>query len=256
MTADVPLMTAKDLVAHAIGELFDQRDSSAIDRYWSPHYVEHSTVGAGGLEGLKAVVGNLPDGFRHVRARVLGDGDLVLAHGVYQGLGPVPVVAFDLWRVAEGKIVEHWDAHQPWVDDTVSGHSMVGGPTAVGSPERTDSSRALVQQFVELIMMGGDRSQIGRFFADGHLIQHNPLIADGVIGLGTAIQTGVWEAVVQRTHRVLGDGEFVFTQGEGTLCGRPTAFYDLFRVQDDRLAEHWDVVFTKPELLPHDNGLF
>lgn len=35
-----------------------------------------------------------------------------------------------------------------------------------------------------------------------------------------------------------------------------TAFYDLFRVENDKLAEHWDIVFAKPDALPHGNGLF
>ena len=109
----------------------------------------------------------------------------------------------------------------------MSGHSITDGPTEVTEPEKTASSRALVQEFVELIMMGGDRSQIRRFFDGDHFVQHNPQIADGVSGLGEAIQTGVWAAVVERTHRVLADGEFVFTQGEGTLQDRPTVFYDL-----------------------------
>ena len=65
-------------------------------------------------------------------------------------------------------------------------------------------------------------------------------------GLGHAIQAGVWAAVVERVHHIVADGEFVFTQGEGILHGVPTAFYDLFRAENDKLAEHWDVVFAEP----------
>jgi predicted SnoaL-like aldol condensation-catalyzing enzyme len=256
MTSQLPLTTEKELIVRALEELFDRRDMSAIDRYFSSAYVEHSAIGGDGQDGLREVVRNLPDGFRHTRVRVLADKDLVVAHGVYHGFGPVPIVAFDLWRVADEQIVEHWDAHQAWVQETVSGHSMIDGPAEVTAPDQTDSSRALVQDFVEKIMMGADRSQIGRFSADDQFVQHNPQIADGVSGLGAAIQTGVWAAVVERAHRTLAEGEFVFTQGEGTLHGKPTAFYDLFRVEDDKLVEHWDVVFTQPEALRHGNGLF
>jgi predicted SnoaL-like aldol condensation-catalyzing enzyme len=255
MTADSPTATAKMVVLNAIDRLFGRRDVSAVDRYWSSRYVEHSIVGGEGLDGLRETVAALPDGFRHERLRLLADGDLVVAHGVYHGLGPTPIAAFDLWRVADGQIAEHWDARQPSEMNTVSGHSMVDGPTEVTEPDKTASSRALVQEFVELIMMGGDRSQIGRFFDGNHFIQHNPQIADGVSGLGEAIQTGVWAAVVERAHRILADGEFGFTQGEGTLQNRPTLFYDLFRVQHGKLAEHWDVVFAKPQALRHHNGI-
>jgi predicted SnoaL-like aldol condensation-catalyzing enzyme len=255
LTADSPPTTPKNLVLSAISELFDQRDPSAIDRYWSAGYVEHSIAGSPGLEGLRELADGLPEGFRHERLRMLSDGGLIVAHGIYHGLGPTAMVAFDLWRVDDGKIAEHWDAHQPWVAKTVSGHTMVDGPTEVTKPEQTALSRSLVQGFVDLIMMGRDRSQIARFFDDDRFIQHNPLIADGVSGLGQAIQTGVWAAIIERAHRILAEGEFVFTQGEGTLHGSPAIFYDLFRVQDGKLAEHWDVVFAGPSALSHGNGL-
>jgi predicted SnoaL-like aldol condensation-catalyzing enzyme len=250
------MMTAKELVLQATAELFDKRDASAVDRYWADSYIEHSTQGGPAREALRAIVVGLPDGSAHEKIRVLSEGDLVVAHGLYHGLGPHPIVGCDVWRVADGKIVEHWDAHQPAADRNSSGHSMLDGPSEVREPGKTAASRKLVGDFVELIMMGGDRSQLPRFFDGDSFIQHNPLIADGVSGLGGAIQSGVWGAVVERCHRIIADGEFVFTQGEGTLGGVPTAFYDIFRVENGKLAEHWDVVFAKPARLPHDNGLF
>jgi predicted SnoaL-like aldol condensation-catalyzing enzyme len=197
-----------------------------------------------------------PTGFITSTFDHLGKGDLVVIHGLYHGLGPEPLVGCDLWRVAHGRIVEHWDAYHPWVQQNPSGHTMVDGPTRVTEPEMTAVNKQTVKAFVELIMMGGDRSQLPRFFAEDHFIQHNPVIADGVSGLGQAIQSGVWAALVTHCHRLVADGEFVFTQSEGILQGSPAAFYDLFRVEKGKLAEHWDIVFLRPDTLPHPNGLF
>jgi hypothetical protein len=69
---------------------------------------------------------------------------------------------------------------------------MTDGPIAVADRERTAENKQPVTDFVALIMMGADRSQLPRFFAGDHFLQHNPVIADGVSGLGNAIQTGVW----------------------------------------------------------------
>lgn len=220
-------MTAKNLVLYATAELFGNRDLSAIGRHWAAGYIEHSTLAGPGLDGLREAAGSLPAGFRHKELRVLSEDELVVVHGLYHGLGPVPVVGCDLWRVADDKIVEHWDARQPWVEQSVSGHTMTDGPVMVTEPHRTAASKKLVEQFVELIMMGGDRTQLTRFFDGDRFIQHNPQIADGVSGLGSAIQAGVWAAAVERVHQIVADGEFVFTQGEGILHGIPTAFYDL-----------------------------
>jgi predicted SnoaL-like aldol condensation-catalyzing enzyme len=249
-------MKPADLIVQATEELFHQRDLSAVERYWSPNYLEHSVAGRPGLDGLREAASTLPAGFHHEKVRVLSDGDLVVAHGVYHGFGPDPDAACDLWRVEGDTIIEHWDGRQPWVAKNPSGRSMTDGATVVTNKAGTEANKKVVQRFVELIMMGGDRSQLPTFFDGDRFIQHNPVIADGVSGLGQAIEDGVWAAVVQRCHRVVADGNFVFTQGEGTLHDQPSAFYDLFRVDDGRLAEHWDVVFTQPATLRHTNGLF
>jgi len=48
----------------------------------------------------------------------------------------------------------------------------------------------------------------------------------------------------ERIHRVLGEGNFVLVASEGSLGGKPTSFYDLFRVENGKIAEHWDTIET------------
>ncbi len=59
-------------------------------------------------------------------------------------------------------------------------------------------------------------------------------------------------------HRVIGEGNFVLAMSEGELAGEPTAFYDLFRVEDGKVVEHWDVIQTIPpqEEWQNENGKF
>jgi predicted SnoaL-like aldol condensation-catalyzing enzyme len=52
------------------------------------------------------------------------------------------------------------------------------------------------------------------------------------------------------------EGNFVVTASEGTLGGEPTAFFDLFRVEDGWIVEHWDVISTIPSEMAHENGKF
>ena len=47
-------------------------------------------------------------------------------------------------------------------------------------------------------------------------------------------------------HQVLGDGNFVLVTSEETFAGAATAFYDLFRVENGKIAEHWDTIETIP----------
>ena len=49
-----------------------------------------------------------------------------------------------------------------------------------------------------------------------------------------------------RIHTVLGEGNFVLAVSEGAFGGKPTSFYVLFRVENGKIAEHWDTIETVP----------
>jgi predicted SnoaL-like aldol condensation-catalyzing enzyme len=58
-------------------------------------------------------------------------------------------------------------------------------------------------------------------------------------------------------HKVIGEGNFVLTISEGTWNGTSNAFYDLFRMENGKAVEHWDVIQPVPtEGLANDNGMF
>lgn len=87
----------------------------------------------------------------------------------------------------------------------------------------------------------GDTTKVKELLADGY-IQHNISIADGLSGLGS----------------VLADGDYVLAISEGTFGGVATSFYDLFRVENGKIAEHWDVMETIAEetTWQNQNGKF
>ena len=59
-------------------------------------------------------------------------------------------------------------------------------------------------------------------------------------------------------HMLLDVGNFVLTVSEGTFAAKHSAFYDLFRVQNGKIAEHWDTVETIPPQVEwkNTNGKF
>ncbi|MFJ9470826.1 nuclear transport factor 2 family protein [Streptomyces caniferus] len=251
-------MKNKDLVLEAVGELFGDKDPTAVDRWVSPAFQQHSALAADGPEGLRALVSALSADFRYEGARVIADGDLVALHGIYHGLGPVPLVAVDLFRVADGRLVEHWDALAPVVEETVSGRSQVDGPSRVGDLGRTEANRELVAAYAERVLKGADYSASAHYTSAETYLQHNPEAGDGLDGFGAAAAKWAAEgkSVVYRTiHRVMAEGDFALVQADGEFGG-PVAYYDLFRLADGKIVEHWDVIQAVPAELPHANGLF
>ncbi|MEU9015588.1 nuclear transport factor 2 family protein [Streptomyces sp. NPDC048479] len=251
-------MNNKDLVLKAVRELFGDKDPSAVDRWVSPSYTQHSALVADGPEALRELVSSLSADFRYDGARVIADGDLVALHGIYYGFGPVPLVAFDIYRVENGRLAEHWDALVPVVENTVSGRSQTDGPAQAGDMERTEANRKLVTEYAEKVLKGADYSVVADYTSTETYLQHNPEAGDGLEGFGVAAAT--WAAqgknvVYTKIHKVIAEGDFALVQAEGEF-GVPVAYYDLFRLADGKIVEHWDAIPAIPAELPHDNGLF
>jgi predicted SnoaL-like aldol condensation-catalyzing enzyme len=211
-------------------------------------YIQHNLAVADGLAGFGAALAQLPSGSARVNtARVLEDGDFVVAHTDYNFFGPK--IGFDIFRFEGGKIVEHWDNLQETAGPNPSGRTMIDGPTEPADLGRTEANKALVRTFVDDILVNGRMEKLAGYFNGDSYIQHNPQIADGLSGLGAALQAMAAAGVAMkydRIHRVLGKGNFVLVASEGSFGGKPTAFYDLFRVEGGKIAEHWDTIETIP----------
>jgi predicted SnoaL-like aldol condensation-catalyzing enzyme len=79
-----------------------------------------------GLEGLRTVAPRL-EGFSWTPARIAAQGDLVMTHSRVLGWAPEPAIIVDIFRLENGRIVEHWDVVQSEVPsaESVNGHPMV-----------------------------------------------------------------------------------------------------------------------------------
>jgi predicted SnoaL-like aldol condensation-catalyzing enzyme len=234
----------KQLVVQATTEIFGELRSDAIDSYFSLEYVDHSGHRTAGLDALRSRLAALPVGVRYEPARVLADGDVVVLHGVYFGVDPDPLVAFDIFRIADDLIVEHWNAVTALVQRTASGRSQVDGPTEPDGGADTEANRHLVSEFAEQVLVGADFSLLTDFIATDTYLQHNPEAADGLDGFGAAV--AMWEGLGKRPDYrnvdcVVADGDFVFVRSEGEF-GVASTFNDLWRVRQGRIVEHWDVV--------------
>jgi predicted SnoaL-like aldol condensation-catalyzing enzyme len=103
----------KALALEAFDALFNRRDYAAAERYWSPHYIQHSAHIAPGRECLFELIKNLPSTLKYEPGLVVAEGDYVFLHGRFSGFGaPANWVVVDILRIENGTIAEHWDVIQ------------------------------------------------------------------------------------------------------------------------------------------------
>lgn len=119
-------MTNTDIVLTAMHELFELKDVTALDRYWAEPYTQHNPRVDNGLDGLRKFVPTLGE-VSWKPARTVEQGDLVITHSRVLGMYPQPMVIVDIYRLENGRIVEHWDVLQPDIpaSETVSGNPMI-----------------------------------------------------------------------------------------------------------------------------------
>jgi predicted SnoaL-like aldol condensation-catalyzing enzyme len=104
------------LVATMYERVLKPLDSSRVDEFFCADYVQHSPLAATGAQGLKDFLdwarARSPAAEHRVK-RIFVDGDYVIAHvHVIIRPGEPGNAVVDIFRVAQGRIAEHWDVAQ------------------------------------------------------------------------------------------------------------------------------------------------
>lgn len=223
-------------------------------------YIQHNLGVADGLAGFGALLQTLPPNSAKVNTvRSFQDGDFVFTHTDYNFFGPK--IGFDIFRFEDGKIAEHWDNLQETAKPNPSGHTMIDGTTEIKDLDKTAANKTLVRSFVDDILVNGKMEKLSGYFDGDNYIQHNPNIPDQLSGLGKALGEWAKQGITMKydtIHKVLGEGNFVLVVSEGHLAGKHNSFYDLFRVENGKIAEHWDVIepIAAKENWKNNNGKF
>ncbi len=246
--------------ASALIRSLETGDQSTIGYINPTKYIQHNLMVADGLEGFGEVLHHAPEGgFKANVVRSFQDGNYAFTHTVYDFFGPK--IGFDIFRFEDGKIVEHWDNLAEITPANPSNHSQVDGSTDLKDLDKTEDNKALIKDFISTILVKGEFGKMGNYFDGDNYIQHNSMVGDGLSGLTKALEemakNGI-TMVYEKNHIVLGEGNFVLAVSEGQFAGKHSSFYDLFRVENGKIAEHWDVI--EPILLAsehkNNNGKF
>ncbi|WP_290705749.1 hypothetical protein [Amphritea sp.] len=245
---------------HALLKGIESGDPASVAVVNEAKYIQHNPGTHEGSEGLAALFKRISKTSPRVNiVRIFEDGDYIFGHTEYDFVNSN--IGFEIFRFEEGQAVEHWDNIQRRQGPNLSGRSMVDGHTEITDLHLTETNRAKVQSFVENILIKRQLEKLDDYLDNGQLTQHSPHIADGAEALCSALNSKSeqgYSLAYDRVHRVLAEGNFILSVSEGTKESVHTSFYDLFRVADGKITEHWDTTET---VLPrnewkNNNGKF
>ena len=241
----------------ALLKAIETGDEVAVSVVNPDKYIQHNPQTQEGGEGLAALFKRLSKTSPRVNiVRVFSDGDYVFAHTEYEF--STSRIGFEVFRFEGDYAVEHWDNIQSRKGPNSSGHTMVDGSVNVVDLDKTESNRQLIQQFIQEVLIEQQLDKLEHYINTDGYIEHNPRLADGVDVLRAGLSDKNNLLQYLKNHRLLAEGCFVLSVSEGSLCGKTTSFYDLFRVVDGRIVEHWDTTEMVPPQSEwkNDNGKF
>ncbi|WTN37246.1 nuclear transport factor 2 family protein [Streptomyces canus] len=258
----------KQIAVQTVTIAFDGGDTTVVDRYVRPDYIQHNPLAPDGPEAMKAFGAAMRQQFpdaKYDMLRVLSEGDLVLLHS--RGVlvpGTPGMAVFDIFRFQDGKIAEHWGILQEVPATTANGNDMFStlSRPQTDAPEQrwfTAYNKKLVTAFVDQLMVRKDLAAFDTYVAPEYH-QHNPNIPDGVAGAkaGLGAYLEQFPQLSVEPKRVIAEGDLVAVHSHyvDTPGERGRAVLDLFRVRDGKIVEHWDAVQDVPETSANDNTMF
>lgn len=242
-------MTNKEK-ALALINTFATGDTQAAANLLAEGYIQHNLAyktGRDAFVGSVEYLASAPVKTIVNNVRAFEDGDKVFLQTVYNFAGAGEQVAFDIFRFdKDGKIAEHWDNLAALAAHNPSGHTQIDG-TKEKHLNGTEETCKVVTGFVGDVLRGENPDKLTSYFEGDTYIQHNTGIADGLSGLGAAQEAlgkqGI-QMIYDKTYQVLADGNYALAVSDGSFGGVHTSYYDLFRVENGKIAEHWDVMET------------
>jgi predicted SnoaL-like aldol condensation-catalyzing enzyme len=225
------------------------RDKELATRFMHPtRYKQHNPHASDGVAGVEEWIEQLP-AEKHplATARAFQDGPYVFAHTV--GNVTRPAVFLDIFKFEDGLVVEHWVVWTDLAQPNNSGHTQTDGPAVANDREKTESNKSLVRHFYQSVLIPGRYEKMSDFLLGDRFIRHDPHAEDGVEAFQRALEKAAKRdkpLKVEEVKFVLGEGDFVLAASQGSLAGEVYAFFDLYRIENDKLAEHWTVPMKVP----------
>jgi len=216
-----------------------------VKEYTGNRYTQHSTGVADGVQGFmdffKGFLQRTSE--RDIRIiRAIEDGNFVFVQ-VYQDIdnGTAKWVTTDLFDTDENdKLIEHWDVIAAYKEarETVSGNDMILGEFEIKDLDKTEENKALVSKFLVDVFQNANHDALEKYVSTETYVQHNPNVPDGIEAVKQFLATQDFN--YDFIFKVIGQGNYVVSYSKATFNGQELAVFDIYRIENGKIVEHWD----------------
>ncbi len=218
---------------------------NVVDTLTGDRYTQHSTGVPDGSKGFKEFFADFLNrtNDRDIRViRAIEDGNNVFVH-VYQDIdnGKAKWVTTDMFDTDENnRMIEHWDVIAAYteVKDTVSGNDVVLGDFELKDLDKTAENKILVRNFITDVFQNGNHNAVEKYVSTEKYIQHNPQVPNGIDAVKGFLATQDFN--YDFIFKIIGQGDHVVSYSKATFNGTELAVFDIFRIENGKIVEHWD----------------
>ena len=222
------------------------------ENYMGATYTQHSTGVPDEKEGFKKF---FVDFFkRHPKrkmniVRTIEDGNFVFVH-VHQFLndGAAQWITADIFRSDdEGKIVEHWDVIDYYPSE-IGDFNPIYGNFEIIDEDKTEENKKIVRRYLVDVLQNKEFEKFDDYIAED-LIQHNQEISQGRYAYKKYLKDN--NVIYDFVFKVMGQGNCVVAYSKVFVGEQDFAHFDIFRLEDGKIVEHWD----NKEVIPNKYDL-
>ena len=209
-----------------------------------PRFVQHSPAIGDGIEGLRRyILSSKPEELRLEIVRVLEDGAYVVVQLRSEGSGET---IFAVYRFQNALLAEHWAFSSPAAPPNKSGHTQTDGPAAPQHLGETEKNKAFARSYYETFHLAGRRDRNDEFFTGDLMIRHEPGVRDGLQEFLHDVSVLMQHRTIDELKLLICQGDLVFILAKGTHEGQPCVYVDLYRVENEKIVEHWGFPQAQP----------
>ncbi|MDN3546897.1 nuclear transport factor 2 family protein [Mucilaginibacter aquaedulcis] len=239
-------LTNKQRVLSFYKQIVGQRKAELIPEFVREDYIQHNPTVKQGRAGITDMINYLktlpppPEGAKSPIIRAIQEGDVVVTHLDITFMGKRMAV-IDLFKLTGGMLAEHWDAIQVLPDQTGELITATNGTSEINEHTSKAESKDVIERFYKAVIAKRPVFDL----IHQQYTEHDLAVVQSGKGLFDYLTSDPERDI--KLHRIIGEGDFVVVQSAFKRGGKAYVFYEIFRVVNHQITEHWSVEQAVPD---------